>query len=164
MPMYDHARLLEIVTYDPETGIFTHNLSRGGTFAGTVAGHASKRDGYVRINIDRNLHLAHRMAWFYVNKVWPEDTLDHINGDRKDNRICNLRVATKGQNNFNKPLTKQNTSGYKGVSLNKQSGKWKAQIQVNGKNRYIGQYNDIREAAEAYIFAALDAHGEYARF
>lgn len=157
-------RMKELLDYDPETGIFTWKVSRGGIAKGSVAGHVSARDGYVRINVDRNLNLAHRMAWAIVHGVWPERTLDHKNLSRSDNRLSNLREATLQQNNLNKGMVSYNTSGWKGVSWNANTQKWRAQIDSKGKHYHLGLFDDVREAAEAYIFAALEHHGEFARF
>ncbi len=90
--------------------------------------------------------------------------VDHINLDTLDNRRENLRVATNSQNQYNKPLQKNNTSGYKGVTYFKQFGKWVARIRVNNKSIYLGVFDTPEAAADARKIAAIELHGEFARF
>ena len=89
--------------------------------------------------------------------------VDHINGKCTDNRRSNLRFATLSQNAMNKKTSKQNTSGHKGVHWNKAQSKWIARIKVKGVSMYLGQYDDVLQAAEAYSKAAKEHHGEFAR-
>ena len=153
------ARLREILHYDPETGVFTWRVNRGGSaLAGSKAGHPSKRDGYVRINVYCCLSLAHRLAWMYVHGVFPKNHLDHINGHRDDNRICNLREATCAQNNQNQAIRSDNKSGLIGVSWHQPRGKWKAQIQFCNANKHLGLFCTKEEAHAAYLEAKLNLH------
>lgn len=94
----------------------------------------------------------------------PELCVDHINGDTLDNRRSNLRICTKAQNTMNRGPQKNNTSGFKGVSFNKQSGKWISAITVNNKRINIGLFPSAKEAHIAYCEKAKELHGEYARF
>jgi hypothetical protein len=87
--------------------------------------------------------------------------VDHINGDRLDNRRINLRIATRSQNAMNRPRTRTNTSGFKGVS--RLGSLWCAQIKLEGKLHYLGRYADPAEAARAYDVAAKIMFGQYAR-
>lgn len=89
--------------------------------------------------------------------------VDHKDGNKFDNRKAELRFCTKSQNGWNRGKNKNNTSGFKGVSWDRFKSKWKAQIQVHGKNIYIGRFNDIEECAAAYAEAALKYHGEFSR-
>jgi hypothetical protein len=104
-------------------------------------------------------HLMHRLI------LIPYDNLeiDHINGDKLDNQRSNLRLCTRSQNCRNNGTPKTNTSGYKGVYLCKQTGRWAAQIKVKGKKISLGRYSRIEEAAHAYNRGALKHHGEFAR-
>lgn len=88
---------------------------------------------------------------------------DHINGNKLDNRVENLRVCSRAENKHNIGLISTNKSGYKGVSFNSHAGKWMAQILVNGEHRYLGLYTDPIEAAKAYNLAAVELQGEFAR-
>ncbi len=86
-----HSRLTELICFDPATGIFTWKENRGGMrFAGKPSGH-KKTNGYIEITVGGWRYLAHRLGWFFVHGSWPVNDIDHINGDRSDNRIVNLR-------------------------------------------------------------------------
>lgn len=159
--MLAHDRLLEVLDYDPETGLFHWKSAHQSVQVGDEAGYLD--DGYVKISVDGRTYKAQRLAWFYVTGEWPEYDTDHKNTNRSDNRFDNLRPATRGQNMMNIGLKKHNTSGYKGVSFWKKTGKWKAQIQVNKVKIFLGYHDTPREAYEAFIFAALEHHGEFAR-
>lgn len=120
--------------------------------------------GYRSISIDDRDYLAHRLAWLYVHGKWPPHQLDHINMDRADNRMCNLRQADNAENNCNRPLQSNNTSGFKGVSFHKQTRKWKASLKVRGKDIHLGLFDEAEAAAAAYRLAAQKHFGEFARF
>ena len=115
--------------------------------------------GYVSIQVNSKVYLAHRLAWIYVHGSFPKDQIDHINSDKTDNRICNLREANQHQNNENqrKPRS-DNTSGYLGVSWDKQVDKYKAQIRIDGKTKYIGHFKQAKVAHEAYIKVKRKVH------
>ena len=89
--------------------------------------------------------------------------VDHENGNGLDNRRTNLRIATTSQNNRNTALRSTNSSGYKGVSWNNENQRWKAQIQTDGTKTFLGYFDDLLDAAQAYNDAALEQHGEFAR-
>lgn len=121
--------------------------------------HYQKRNGYACILIGRKITTLHR---FLTNF---EGITDHINRNKLDNRICNLREATPSQNNYNQTKQKNNQSGYKGVSYDKyRKGprKWRAQGKLNGKNKKIGRFTTALEAAHAYDAFAKQHHGEFA--
>ena len=157
-----HARLLEALEYDAQTGVFRHRETKTSVKAGDIAG--SQNDGnYQRIYIDGISYKAHYLAWFYVTGAWPKAMLDHRDTNKRNNAFDNLRLANRVLNGANIGLKSHNTSGYKGVSWYKPTKKWKAQIQVAGKKRSLG-YHATKEAAyAAYVEAAREAFGEFAR-
>ncbi|MBX9864654.1 MAG: HNH endonuclease [Hyphomicrobium sp.] len=154
--------LREALQYDPQTGEFTSRVRRGRLTPGARVG-STHRTGYRTIKLCDQLHQAHRLAWLYVHGEWPPGMLDHINGIKTDNRITNLRVATGSQNNVNRKKLSQNTSGARGVTWNKSSGKWQAALKVNGKCRYLGVFENIEAASAAYRAAAVQQYGEFAQ-
>lgn len=155
--------LKSIFCYDPETGLLTFIRQRGGYPAGSVAG-TKKQNGYIVVSVNRKLYRAHRLAWLYVHGVMPTGDIDHINGVRDDNRIANLRLATRTQNNANAKVASHNTSGYKGVSYDKERNRYQAAIKHNGVRIALGRYLTAEDAHEAYCAAAIELKGEFARF
>lgn len=140
--------LKEVLEYDPETGIFRWKVSHSRVRAGAIAGTLNPR-GYIQIMVDGRCYQAHRLGWFYVHGNMPPNEIDHINHIRDDNRLCNLRLATHTENQRNLSIQRNNSSGFAGVSWNKSSKKWKAQIQINGKQQHIGYFDKIEDAAMA---------------
>lgn len=155
-------QLRDVLNYDPATGIFTwKKMNRRHWLLGTVAGCPHSR-GYVKIFVKGHTYFAHRLAWLYVRGEWPPEEVDHINGDRSDNRISNLRLATRSQNRANTFLRTDNTSGIKGVSMHSTSKRWRARVYRNGVETHLGFFNTKEEAAEAYRVAALESFGQFA--
>lgn len=151
------AELKEQLHYNQDTGIFTWVACRPSISAGKIAGSVAKI-GYIYLSINKNKYLAHRLAWFYVHGVWPKHQIDHINGIRTDNRICNLREATNFQNAQNKrKLRPDNRTGYTGVNLMK-NGKYRARIMVNQKEISLGRFTFIDDAIQAYKVARSKYH------
>ena len=130
-----------------------------GRHPGAVAGRVN--NGYREIGIKNIRYLAHRLAWLYVHGEWPQHQIDHIDGDKLNNLIANLRLATNSQNGANRGAPADNTSGYKGVSRAKQ--RWRAVISVKGRYRHLGTFGTAEEAYAAYCKAARELHGEFAR-
>ena len=97
-----------------------------------------------------------------MHKGYLPKTIDHINGDKLDNRIENLRAATVGQNQHNRKTNANNTSGYKGVSWNKGCNKWLSQIKLEGKRIHLGYFDNLEEAAEVVRKAREELHGDFA--
>lgn len=140
------------LTYDSETGLFTRVVSdRKRVKSVKNAGYTDDR-GYRRIGAFGRHWFAHRLAWeVYYGKA-PEGDIDHINGDKSDNRIENLRDVSKSLNLQNRrTTTKDSTSKYLGVSWDKFCKKWKAQIYANGVKKHIGVYATEEEAYDAYL-------------
>ena len=150
-------RLRELLSYDPETGVFVWNVSRGTVKKGAVAGRKNT-DGYIEISIDSRLYKAHRHAWLYVYGVRPTSQLDHRYGIRDDNRIGELREATNAQNQQNRSIHPKNTSRHPGVSSHKATGKWRAQIQISKRRVHLGLFDDVGDAETAYADAKSKLH------
>lgn len=151
-------RLRELLSYDPESGLFTRRLGRAANApADIVAGHADSR-GYVKFMVDGRRYFAHRLAWFYVHGRWPVAMIDHRNGVRSDNWIKNLREATTGQNQQNRKMNKDNKSNRPGVSWSRSDRKWRAEIKIGGETRFLGNFDCPDAAGDAYIEAKAKLH------
>jgi hypothetical protein len=151
-------RLRELLHYDPDTGVFTWRASRGRARRGAAAGMVNHH-GYVEIGIDNIAHRAHRLAWLWVHGQWPAKHIDHINGDMRDNRLCNLRDVDRVINMQNmKRARVDNKSGLLGVCECKRSGRWIASIGFNGKQHRIGRFDTPELAHEAYLYAKRRLH------
>lgn len=147
--------LRQILSYDSQTGAFKWNKTNRKK-VGII------HRGYLRIQLNKKKYMAHRLAWAIFYGEWPVHDIDHINRITLDNRIDNLRQATKQQNNQNTKTRKDNSSGYKGVSvLSSGRRRYRADISINGKNKYIGVFFTPEEARDAYIAEAKLLHGEF---
>jgi hypothetical protein len=135
---------------------------RGNKLKGKQASRLKKSNGYCEVTINKKNHYAHRIIFMMFNGYWPEQ-IDHIDSNRSNNLISNLREANNAQNNRNTKLRATNTSGYKGVYMSKQSGRFIARITVNYKGVHLGCFKTIEEASQAYKKAALELHGSFAR-
>jgi hypothetical protein len=158
--MLTQSELKSLLHYCPSTGVFTWLVSRGKAKSGSVACSFDK-DGYIQIVIKHVRYRAHRLAWFYVHGTFPPKFIDHINSNRSDNRICNLRLATNSENLCNRGMQSDNKSGFKGVSWQKDRKKWVAQCKVNSKKYNLGRFDTAEEASLAYQEFASKAHGEF---
>lgn len=167
--MITQARLRELLDYNPETGVFSWRVRRGPSApAGAVAGRISKakRDaggGYRWVGVDGKEYLAHRLAWLYMRGEMPPCEIDHRNTLRADNRFDNLRLCDDTQNMANRKIQANNTTGFKGVSLNKATGKFVASIQRCGQYKYLGLFPTPEQAHAAYSVAAKELFGAFAR-
>lgn len=151
----------EALWYDCITGQFYWRIRRQWVAPGTRAG--TLQNSYWMIHIHGVDYPAHRLAWLYVHGRWPIGEIDHINLDKLDNRLSNLREASRSQNGANVGIPAHNTSGFKGVSFNSKSGRWTAQISARGKRYYLGSHSTAEAAARAYDHAAEHLFGEFAR-
>jgi hypothetical protein len=118
--------------------------------------------GYKIVRFKGRLYQTHRVIWFLVNKEQPPKVLDHINNDRLDNHIENLREVTYSQNSHNAKIRTDNKSGVKGVHWNKKNNNWVVQVRANNKNQHIGSFTNLTEAEHAVKNARKTLHGEYA--
>lgn len=148
--------------YDPDTGIIRRRVRGGKVPAGAIAGFLSGQ-GYRIIRVCGAQTQAHRLAWLLHYGEWPAREIDHINGVRDDNRIINLRLATRTENNWNTRARADNTSGFKGVYYHKTNNRWVAKIQRDGRRLFLGCFPTKEAAAAAVIAVRADLHGQYAR-
>jgi hypothetical protein len=152
--MITQNELKQLLTYDPDTGVFTRRVnSKNHNNIGQVAGSINSK-GYRIIKINGEPYKSHRLALLYMNGNMPIDSVDHINGNRDDNRFVNLRECTNAENCQNRGISRNNTSGYAGVSWHNASGKWHSSL----ANKYLGLFNTREEAHEAYLNAKAKLH------
>lgn len=157
--MISQKYLKSILKYDCGTGVFTWLVRKSQTVnVGMVAGRVSNH-GYLGVGIDGEKYQAHRLAWVYVNgddSLTSADKIDHINHNRIDNRIKNLRTTDNSGNQKNQSIHADNSSGFCGVVWHSKAKKWQAQIGVNGKMVYLGTFSDREDA----ILARKKANSE----
>lgn len=147
-------QLCEALDYDPESGVFRWKTGRQrpGAITGTLG-----RRGYIVVDFRRLKFYAHRLAWLFVYGRWPDGLIDHINGDKTDNRIGNLREASAEVNMQNIRRAYRNSkSGLLGASF--RNGRWHAKIRVDGVDRLLGKFATAEEAHAAYVTAKRLAH------
>jgi len=168
-------QIRELLDYNPETGIFIWRqrairpgaLARidrnwNARFSGKqVAANVASQTGYSAMSIFCKRYNAHRIAWAHFYGSHPALEVDHINGDKIDNRICNLRLASRSQNAMNCKRKSNNTSGYKGVSFHKAAQKWHARICVDYKTLNLGLFATVEEAYTERLRAEQKLHGEF---
>lgn len=175
-------QLRQLLRYEPDTGklywkvrpaeMFSEKDPRGQRwsankwntrFAGKEAFTSTDKTGYKCGGIHCKIYKAHRVAWAIYHGKWPEEFIDHINMVRDDNRIINLREATRSENGFNREKQSNNSSGLKGVHWSKKYGKWVAKAKVMGKTHYFGFHDTKEQAIEAYKNSIRSIHGEFSR-
>jgi hypothetical protein len=154
--MINQERLKYLLDYNEFTGILSRKYPGPGIKVGPAG---TLKDGYIYIVVDGKQYLAHRLIWLYVYGSFPENQIDHIDRNRSNNRLNNLREATKRQNQWNIGPRSRNKSGYKGVS--KRGNKWRARININGYDKWLGIFPTEKEAYTAYCSAAKQLHGEF---
>lgn len=160
----DILKLKEYLNYNEINGDFTWaKQRRAKAQIGSKAGCLTS-EGYVAISIDGRRYKAHRLAWLYVYGVWPGGQIDHVNLNKSDNRISNLRLASSSQNSMNVRVRSDSRVGLKGVSLpTGRSKKFGASITIEGKRKWLGRFETALKASEAYQRASRALHGEFAR-
>ena len=164
IPVEDVRSLLD---YDLHTGIFRwrSNPARKRNWnarrAGKVAGSLDR--GYIKIRIEGyGLYMAHRLAWVHANGKWPAKHIDHINGNPSDNRLCNLREATRSQNMRNMNPNRKNRTGFLGVRFREHHGKFEARVFRDGKLVWHAYFDTAQEAASARRAKVGELDGEFA--
>lgn len=162
-------RLRELFDFDAEAGVLIWRVrpaeafaklsdanAWNARFAGRVAGCINVQ-GYCTIKIDDKMRQAHRLIWIYINGSIPAGIqIDHVNGVRSDNRLANLRMVTNAENQRNRSMPRDNTSGVMGVDWKKRDRKWRAQIVVAGRNMHLGNFDTLEAAATARAKAERD--------
>jgi hypothetical protein len=144
--------LQTLLDYDQHSGLITWRKSRGSVKRGTLAG-CIKNEGYRYIVINKTTYLAHRLVWMYVTGVDPKNMqIDHIDGNEDNNRFANLRLVSNKQNQENRTVNKNNSSGFRGVTFHASTKKWQGRVNHKNKIIYAGIYDTPSEA-----FMAVEA-------
>lgn len=152
-----YERLTHLLKFDPQTGLFSWNNRPCGHCQTKPVGYTPK-SGYVVVMLDGVNYRAHRLALFYVNQKWPDGMVDHINGVRDDNRICNLRIVSRSGNGQNQRRAKAGSqSGVLGAHKHGKSG-WRSSIVINGETTRLGTFRSPEEAHQAYLVAKRKIH------
>lgn len=146
--MLTQERLKELLYYNPQFGIFVWINDRARGLKGSIAGRVNN-GGYTQIGIDSKRYNAHRLVFLYIDGKFPENEVDHINHKRSDNRLLNLRKATKTENSKNRVLSKSNKSGFHGIFFIEKIGRWKVDISINGERKTIGSFKCKEDAIRA---------------
>lgn len=147
---------------DLHSGEIRWKVTRGKANKGTLAGNVDLQTGYLRIGIEGTLYYAHRLVWLFAHGRWPKEEIDHINRQRVDNRLVNLREATRGENQRNMGLIKSNRSGYRGVYWAAKSGKWGATIKIKRRSMHLGLFDLKEDAYAARLTKEAEIFGQFA--
>jgi hypothetical protein len=154
--------------YEQSTGRLYHARNKSKNMTARAGAPCSTRPGtggYLWVHHDGRPHQQHRVVWWVVYGEWPKGEVDHIDHDRTNNRLSNLRVVDRGTNSRNCRLMKNNTSGHNSVHWDKKSKKWVANVCVNGKQTRIGQFDSLYDAIDARRFAdeRLEYHSNHGK-
>lgn len=159
--MITREQVLQEINYDPETGEFTRIKPRCGTRTGIIRNKPNAK-GYISIRVGALRPIrAHHLAWLISYGEWPSGQIDHRDRNPANNRLSNLRLASAKENSRNRSLRKDNALRLKGVWFDRQNNRFRAQICVDGKTKYLGNFMTAEEAAAAYETAAADLFGEF---
>jgi len=158
----DILKLRERFAYNEQTGLLTFKIAMGPNKKGSVCKHKTTL-GYLSVRVDYKAFMVHRIIWALAYGEWPVDQIDHINGIRDDNRLCNLRIATNSQNQCNGKLRNDNSSGVKGVTLDKRDNKWRILIWNKGIHHSRGYFDSVEQAKNVAEELRNSLHGEFAR-
>ena len=152
----DQQKAISLLNYDPESGVFTRKGARGKYADGSQVGRKNCY-GYIDVVIGKSFYKAHRLAWLISKGEWPVADIDHINGDRSDNRLVNLRAVSRAENMQNQAMPRSKVSGFLGVTRH-DDDKWRARITVAGIRFHLGVFNTPEEVSEAYLVAKKQFH------
>lgn len=156
--MISKDRVLEILEFNQDEGVFRWKEFRGGSAKkSSIAGSIDSK-GYGQIKIDGTLYLSHRIVWLITYGSWPDHHIDHIDRNPLNIKPSNLRKCTHAQNHQNTKVRSDSSSGVTGVSYMKADRKWLAYINVNGKRHRLGLFEDLDEAIKARVNAKNDLH------
>jgi hypothetical protein len=147
--MIDHETVKRLFYYDSDSGVLLWRKGNGGNVKPWQQVHAKNGHGYYTVKVHGKSYLAHRLIWLYVHGVMPTGDIDHKNRIRNDNRLCNLRTASRTDNCQNISLPRHNKSGHIGVSWMKSHNAWTVYVKVDKKNKWLGYYKDLDEAIAA---------------
>lgn len=161
-PLITAEQARRLLAYDEATGNLIWRTNRGPARAGYIAGGMGG-DGYIKICLDRQRYQAHRVIWLMATGEWPPYDIDHKDLDRSNNRLSNLRPATRTQNRLNTRRPEANTSGFKGVCWDARRSVWRARIKLERREITLGSFASAEVAAAAYARAAELLAGEFAR-
>ena len=145
----DQSQLKKRLWYDKDTGVFLWRISSSPRIRPWSKAGKVTPTGYVRIGLDGKSYAAHRLAWLYVHGCHPENYIDHIDGNPRNNKFENLREATNKQNQENQKQHSSNSTGYRGVTFHKGVNKYQAQVGHHGKLIYLGLFETLEQAANA---------------
>ena len=167
------------IYYDPQTGVFTwlpipirpryrrFDLAWNTKYSEKQAGCVRKSRyqlAYIKISIHKKPFQGHRLAFLYMTGKFPPEGVDHKDGNGLNNRWENLRPATQSQNTRNRRINSNNTSGFKGVYLDKRDGRYDARITICGETHNLGRFSNPQDAHNVYVAAAKKHFGEFARY
>lgn len=155
-----HDELRAKLTYHPNTGLFTWNMTGKGRRLDCLASaSANAGHGYLVLGINQISYLQHRLAWFYTHASWPVQHIDHIGGDKTNNRIRNLRVVSNSVNSENMRHARAHSKyGILGVGFDERKDMWRARITARGKEKFLGYFITATKAQQAYLSAKRKLH------
>lgn len=159
-----HAKMLKNLTQDDVKALFDYDAKNGWLIRKFKSGkrkpcgHKPACDGYGNVNINGKMYKTHRIIWLWHKGTWPQFEIDHIDKNKMNNRIENLDDVEHKQNQQNRGIQSNNTSGYPGVSFHKPAGKYMSQIKNSGEITHLGLFNTPEEAFLAYQLAKIQYH------
>lgn len=151
-------RLKEVFHVDYENGLLIRNVRCGKFPKGSAAGSSTK---YSKVYVDKEHIYVHKAVWSIHHGYIPDETIDHIDTNPTNNKICNLRIATRSQQQHNTGIRQTNTTGVKGVSLCKLTGMYRAEVKLDHKRVFDKRFNTIEEAKEALVLVRQKFHGNF---